>query len=286
MQIRIFGGFMEESVQTFGQTLKTLRKQRKLTQKMLAEGICAQSLISRVENDEELPNALVLQQICQRLEVTMDQLMLSQVEEITELNRKFDEIHTHFIQTNYEKVYTLIHDENFINQLQLEVDLQRYYYYLGSCQYYAKNQNQFAIESLKRGILYTYGQNKSNISTIEIQMISCLGRVYGESGQLEEALKCTRYCYNCLKEMPNERKTFELVKVAYNYADILFQLKELDLALEVIEEGFLLGQQFSSYYYLKELFLLKGLILQKKEKMLEASEYFELAEMIKKIENG
>lgn len=286
MQIRIFGGFMEEAIQSFGQNLKILRKERKLTQKMLAEGICAQSLISRVENDEELPNAVILQQICQRLEITMDQLMLSQVEAITKLNRKFDEIHTHFIQTNYEKVYALIHDENFVNQLQLEIDLQRYYYYLGSCQYYVKNDTQLAIESLKRGILYTYGQNKSNISMVELQLISCLGRVYGENGQSKKALELTSNCFNLFKQLPNEQKIFELVKVAYNYADVLFQMNELELALEVIEEGFLVGQQFSSYYYLKELFLLKGLVLQKKEKMLEASEYFELAEMTKKIGIG
>ncbi len=277
---------MEEAIQSFGQNLKILRKERKLTQKMLAEGICAQSLISRVENDEELPNAVILQQICQRLEITMDQLMLSQVEAITKLNRKFDEIHTHFIQTNYEKVYALIHDENFVNQLQLEIDLQRYYYYLGSCQYYVKNDTQLAIESLKRGILYTYGQNKSNISMVELQLISCLGRVYGENGQSKKALELTSYCFNLFKQLPNEQKIFELVKVAYNYADVLFQMNELELALEVIEEGFLVGQQFSSYYYLKELFLLKGLVLQKKEKMLEASEYFELAEMTKKIGIG
>lgn len=277
---------MEEAIQSFGQNLKILRKERKLTQKMLAEGICAQSLISRVENDEELPNAVILQQICQRLEITMDQLMLSQVEAITKLNRKFDEIHTHFIQTNYEKVYALIHDENFVNQLQLEIDLQRYYYYLGSCQYYVKNDTQLAIESLKRGILYTYGQNKSNISMVELQLISCLGRVYGENGQSKKALELTSNCFNLFKQLPNEQKIFELVKVAYNYADVLFQMNELELALEVIEEGFLVGQQFSSYYYLKELFLLKGLVLQKKEKMLEASEYFELAEMTKKIGIG
>ena len=44
---------MERERQSIGETLKQLRRARRLTQKMLAADICAQSVISRAENNEE-----------------------------------------------------------------------------------------------------------------------------------------------------------------------------------------------------------------------------------------
>ena len=52
---------------SLGAVIKEIRKNRKLTQKMLSEDICSQSVLSRIENNEELPNVLVMQQLCDRL---------------------------------------------------------------------------------------------------------------------------------------------------------------------------------------------------------------------------
>ena len=49
---------MANSQESFGQIIRTFRKKRKMTQKMLAEDICSQSVLSRIENNEELPNVL------------------------------------------------------------------------------------------------------------------------------------------------------------------------------------------------------------------------------------
>ncbi|EGO6563123.1 helix-turn-helix transcriptional regulator, partial [Enterococcus faecalis] len=57
---------------SLGAVIKEIRKNRKLTQKMLSEDICSQSVLSRIENNEELPNVLVMQQLCDRLGVTVD----------------------------------------------------------------------------------------------------------------------------------------------------------------------------------------------------------------------
>ena len=43
-----------------------------------------------------------------------------------------------------------------------------------------------AIESNKR-LIYTYQQDKINISVMEIRLLSCMGRVYNDMQQLEEA---------------------------------------------------------------------------------------------------
>lgn len=66
---------METLIESFGTIIKEIRKEQKMTQKMLSHDICSQSVLSRIENNEELPNVLVMMQICQRLGVTIDHVM-------------------------------------------------------------------------------------------------------------------------------------------------------------------------------------------------------------------
>lgn len=94
---------MERERQSIGETLKQLRRARRLTQKMLAADICAQSVISRAENNEELPNVMVLHQICERLNITIDQLMLSQPKNESQMGLRFQGIYRYFVQRDYER---------------------------------------------------------------------------------------------------------------------------------------------------------------------------------------
>lgn len=58
-----------------GKTIKNLRTDLELTQKQLAEGICSQSLLSRVEQGLEIPSVLIIHNICQKLGITVDALL-------------------------------------------------------------------------------------------------------------------------------------------------------------------------------------------------------------------
>ena len=75
-----------------------------MTQKMLAEDICSQSVLSRIENNEELPNVLVMHQICQRLGVTLDQVMMLHAEEINRTNQVFAQMESHFVHKRVPRV--------------------------------------------------------------------------------------------------------------------------------------------------------------------------------------
>lgn len=61
-------------------SLKRRREQLGISQADVAEGICHQSLLSRIERTDEISNITVLQQLCARL-----QLRVSSVAKINEL---------------------------------------------------------------------------------------------------------------------------------------------------------------------------------------------------------
>ncbi len=150
-----------------------------MTQKMLSQDICAQSVLSRIENGIEVPNVVVLQKLCQRLNITLDQVVYSQTDEIQQIKSLFNRVHYFFIHQEYQKIELLLEESAVSERLYLDTDFQLYYYYLGSCEFFLHQEYDAAIQSLKKGLSYTYIKDKSNVSPIEIQILSCLGRVFG-----------------------------------------------------------------------------------------------------------
>lgn len=102
---------MKKKDESFGQIIRTIRLKRKMTQKMLAEDICSQSVLSRIENNEELPNVWVMYQICQRLGVTLDQVMMLHSEEINKTNQIFAEIESHFVHKQFREMREKMEDK-------------------------------------------------------------------------------------------------------------------------------------------------------------------------------
>lgn len=58
-----------------GTILKHTRQSQRLTQKQLADGICSQSMLSAIEQNQYTPNAQLLIALCQRLNISLDELV-------------------------------------------------------------------------------------------------------------------------------------------------------------------------------------------------------------------
>lgn len=276
--------YLEE--RNFGETIKKIRQEQQMTQKMLSQGICAQSVLSRIENGLEIPNVVVLQNICQRLNITMDQLLYSHSDDIHWTKEVYNQVHFHLIHQNYKQMEELLESSSIENHLYLDTDFQLYYYYLGSCEFYLHHAHEDAIQSLKKGLSYTYSQGQETISPIEIQLLSCLGKVFSSAGNSEKAKEHLKLAYEAVEKLPVESMSFDLTRVFFNYGNFLFERNETEQALEVTEQGILWAQQRSNYYYLEELFHLCSQICQQMLMFEEAEEYQELALCVKFIRSN
>ncbi|MCD5002481.1 helix-turn-helix transcriptional regulator [Enterococcus saccharolyticus] len=269
--------------ETFGETIKRIRKKQKMTQKMLAQGICAQSVLSRIENGMEIPNVMVLQAICQRLNVSLDQILHLESEDIQRIRELFSQVHSLLIHRDYPKMAVILEETELLDRLYLDTDFQLYYYYLGSCEFFLYQSNEAAIQSLKKGLSYTYTKDKINVAPVEIQIMSCLGRVYGDINYTKEAYDYLENSYRLTQSLPENLPQFELTKVFYNYSSFLFQMGDYKKALEVAKQGIHWAQQRASHYYLEELFLLCSQICQALNSEEEAAKYKDRSEMVIKI---
>ena len=58
-----------------GEILKHQRESMGLSQRSLADGICHQSLISRMESESHITSMVILQELCHRLQIDLDQIV-------------------------------------------------------------------------------------------------------------------------------------------------------------------------------------------------------------------
>ena len=85
--------------------LKNRRKELKMSQRELAEGICKQGQISRLESGEFTPGAEFLHSLAKKLKVSMDYFFDEQiVEEIDELSEFKKLAQTFITNRNYESL--------------------------------------------------------------------------------------------------------------------------------------------------------------------------------------
>lgn len=263
---------------SFGSVMKEIRKDRKMTQKMLSQDICSQSVLSRIENDEELPNVMVMQQLCQRLGVSMDQVLTFNSERVQKINELMETFAFYFRHKEYHALYrSLDHVEDI---LYLESDLQRYYYYRGSCQYYLFRDNEQALQDLRHALDLSYHRNKPFITDWEIQIMSCMGKVFMSLGNQEKARRFLEESIHQFYTLPSERIHVELAKIFYNYASFLIQNHEPLRALEQVDQGISWLRQKNSYYFLPELFRLKSKLMNDPE---ESRKYEKFAEYLEWI---
>ena len=109
---------METLVDSFGTIIKEIRKEQKMTQKMLSQDICSQSVLSRIENNEELPNVVVMAQICQRLGVTIDHVMNLSKGKVRSALKQFELTDLYFQQRDYRKLEQVIKSSTMISMMQ------------------------------------------------------------------------------------------------------------------------------------------------------------------------
>jgi hypothetical protein len=243
--------------------------------------------LSRIENGVEIPNVLVLKNICQRLNVSLDQILYIQPTEIQRMNHLFHQVHIYFLQQNYEKLYRLLKDPRLTASLYLDTDFQIYYFYLGICELNRQQSFDDALSSFKKGLFFTYNKENDNISASEVQLLSMIGRTYNQVGNYEKAQQYLEESYAGIEQLAMEVRSLELVIVFYHYSSFLFLNSQLEQALAVANEGVQWVRERRSDFYLEELYRLLHLIYQQDSIEQVNQKYEQLANSAQEIrENG
>lgn len=271
----------------FGTVLKETRIEQRLSQKKLAADICSQAMLSRIENNEVIPSVILMKQLCDRLGVSLDYVLGTEYELSNTLPEERNEwlelLKFYHQSTQYQQLTRIMEETNVFKTLTTKNQQQQYYFYQACCQYFFNPYSKLAIETLRKSLNLTYSPKKEHLSDTEIIILSEIGKITANQGDVTRGMAYLKRSMNAFYNQTKQRSDNQLAKVFYNIATIYIDLRNYKEALSVINQGISWSSRLKNYYFLDELFLLKGIVLQDHDLIDDAIKFVQVAETLKSI---
>lgn len=236
--------------------LKERRKALKMSQKELAEGICKQGQISRIENGEYTPGSELLYALSRKLRVSMDYFFDEQVQDEKNELENFRLVAENFIsQRDYSSLKYLYNLESKSSS-HLSLSDKMYLEWIQTLVlFYCDNNKLEAVSKLEKLI------KEKNISEINyLRFSNTLFNFYYDIDDLNQ--------FNEIRDSLEKRvnnliihtiEELELsIKFNYNISRYLWLQNNIEDALNKISETIRICKRYRSNYLLADLYLLLG----------------------------
>ena len=264
--------------------LKNRRKELKMSQRELAEGICKQGQISRLENGEFTPGADFLYALSKKLKVSIDYFFNEQIgEEIDELSEFKKLAQTFITNRNYESLKYIYELESVkVHRLSL-VDKFYMEWIKSLIDFYFYGQKEEAVARLEKVL---FQLNVTDL--IYLQVSNTLFNFYYDIEDLEsfnEIREKLEYQVNQLNLKTIEELNLS-IKFNYNVCRYLWLQNNTEEAITKITDTIKQCKTYRTTYLLADLYLLMGNVSKNFSSKVAVKEYFETAYFLYKLEGN
>lgn len=196
-----------------GSYLKMLRIDNNLSQKQLSQNVCSQAVLSKIENNITIPNAVLLYRLCNRLKISVDDFFLnlhsvdSQLEShnefylLTKAEFSFLKLDLQSTHKYLKMITPFFENSSLINH---ESELQMFYFLIGVCEFY-KNESTSAIKKFYASLNY-FEKNIFSTEKNEIIHIFChffIGQNYISQDKKKVAIEYFKIALQLFQNLPN-----------------------------------------------------------------------------------
>lgn len=236
--------------------LKERRKALKISQKELAEGICKQGQISRIENGEYTPGSELLYALSRKLRVSMDYFFDEQVRDEKNELENFRLVAENFIsQRDYSSLKYLYNLESKSSS-HLSLSDKMYLEWIQTLVLFYCDDNKLEAVSKLEKLL-----KERNIS--EINYLRFSNTLFNFYYDIDDLNQFNEIRDNLEKRVDNliihTIEELELsIKFNYNISRYLWLQNNVEDALNKISETIRLCKRYRSNYLLADLYLLLG----------------------------
>lgn len=263
-----------------GDLIKSRRLELGMTQKELAQGICTQALISRIENNDTIPKKDILDQFEERLELKHNELNIfyslkSNQHKIDELIK---EIRDAVNRRDYRSIELLFNYNKEIIASSKDInDISFFKWMNASICHQIYDESDKALDILNDIPL----DNLYNELSIEI--VNATGLIYYQQKNFKKALSS----FYCGMQKITEDVDFKIqAKLLFNYTLTLEESDRNKEALDTLLSGIELLLENDSLFLLGDYYYTKGFIYDKLNNYEEAISNLKLAQMIFKLQNN
>ncbi|BCB05729.1 helix-turn-helix domain-containing protein [Bacillus sp. KH172YL63] len=268
-----------------GKKIKELRKIVGLTQGELAEGICTQALISRIEKGDIDPSATYLYQISKKLGVDVNYFFeigtTPRLDYIKEVERQLKKLRT---RLKYEEMLEIVRTEEK-NPLFLKDgnNLQLLYWHRGIYVNEVEKDKDKALRILEEALSLTYSKKKA-MSEREMNIMISTGILEFSRNSLDRALEIYGVVYDALTYHDQLNDKSIKTRLLYNIARVLTRKGEYRESTRHCEEGIRWIIQEETLYGLAQLSYHMGYNLELQGEYQTAVSYYAKAEVLFEIQ--
>jgi Helix-turn-helix. len=232
------------------------RKSLKISQVKLCEGICTQSTLSKFENNGRVPSLNILNKLCERLGLSVDDLYRNSIESTTHMRTVLDRIESELMMENYPKVSKSLAEINSdkINNNALKMQ----FFYQKALFIALTNGNSEELFYLLSQILDDLDEKHQTIYTY--LAYTGLGIFYSRLDQIEKAefyfSKVLKYI-NIHKDETFQKGSINvylrILTIVFFTAEYYIKVKNYDVSSELVDRGIKLCSEQHITYYLPRL---------------------------------
>ncbi|WP_047984394.1 helix-turn-helix domain-containing protein [Ornithinibacillus californiensis] len=269
----------------FGDILNSIRLSVNMTQKELAEGICTQAQISKLENGHELPSSITIYQIAKKLGVDVEYFFkqieferFDYIEDVEFITRK------HIRNKNYKELYEIVNNELDTPLVKGNKEYEQFLlWHQGICIYYIDSNKSKAIETLEKALNITRTKDYDFYNEREIEIINSIAIIYNEEGDFLTSLRFFDNAIYNIDKLPILKDFTIHLRLLYGASKTTLSMNLLNDSLKYCEVGIEICKKNESLYLLGELYYQKARCL-KRLKETQAGAFFEKAIRIFNIE--
>ncbi|HEM6496629.1 helix-turn-helix domain-containing protein [Streptococcus suis] len=240
---------------TLSEKFRLKRKELGLSQKTLAEGICEQSQISKIERGHFMPSADLLFKLSQRLEVPLDYFFNEQIEVKSNLSnfkhlsarllddRNYDDLEYLYKIELERSTFLTLEDRMYLEWIKAIIDFYQY------------DRKHEAISYLEN-ILSKISSN----TLIYLKVLNTLSNFYSLVGREEDYEANYSHLIELYqtKNLDHQEFLFGYIRVRYNYAHYLVSKEKYNEAMQEALETIELCKERHTSYQLAPLLVLVG----------------------------
>lgn len=247
-----------------GLALRRLRKKHNLTQKDLANGICSQAEISKIESGTHSPTVDLLFTLSRRLQVPIT--MFLNIDDHSDSIRLIDdELLTKFQNKDYNEIYIQSKDKlKFLSEHEELNSLYSYYLHLSSYRM-GKIDYRTCIVELQR-----LSQKYINLyysPKMLIRIKSAIATIYYEKNNYFHGLKVYEELLSL--SFDSDELLVEKIRLLYNISKVLVAINKPQEALKHIDDGIYHSLRFKDMSLLGQLYYQQAYALEMLDSALE-----------------
>lgn len=248
------------------------RKSLKISQVKLCKGICTQSTLSKFENNGRVPSLNILNRLCERLGLSVDDLYRNSIESTTHMRTVLNRVESELMMENYPKVSQSLSeiDSDKINNNALKM---QFFYQKGLFIALTNGTSEELFYSLSQ-ILDDLDEKHQTIYTY--LAYTGMGIFYSRRGEVKQAefyfSKVLSYI-NIHKDQTFQKGSINvylrILTVVFFAAEFYIKVENYEVSSELVDRGIKLCSEQHITYYLPRLKFLAAKIAIGKNKSRE-----------------